>query len=428
MKSNIPDFNTIKVDDFNPQVKTLDNGIKVYCFNNNDMDVVFSKFIFYNAGTIRQDKFFVTLMTKALLNQGTKSYSSLDIADGLDFYGVDFSAIATNEYTTISFSFLREYQKDVFPYMNEIIKYPVFPQKELDIVINKSKQDFQLKCQQTDFLARREFIANIFGKDNPYGKYGKIEDYDKVKREDLINYYNQRYSYNQCYIMASGNIDDSFIDLLNDNFGKERWNEKTAITKNEDIELNDKTISKTVYTNLDSAVQSSIVMGKMFPKIDSEDYIPLKVLTCILGGYFNSRLMSNIREEKGYTYGIDAIVVPIKNASVFMILTDVKADKDEETIANIYYEMEKLCKEEIGEQELNTVKHYLTGEALRNMDGVMDISDYYSNIINNSLPNNYNSYFIDIMNKVDSKKIKELANRYLTKDSFIISVAKKVKQ
>ena len=62
------------------------------------------------------------------------------------------------------------------------------------------------------------------------------------------------------------------------------------------------------------------------------------------------------------------------------------------------------------------------------MDGVMDISEYYSNIINNSLPNNYNSYFIDIMNKVDSKKIKELANRYLTKDSFIISVAKKVKQ
>jgi predicted Zn-dependent peptidase len=228
--------------------------------------------------------------------------------------------------------------------------------------------------------------------------------------------------------MASGNIDDSFIDLLNDNFGKEKWNEKTAITKNEDITLDSKPISKTVYTNLDSAVQSSIVMGKMFPKIDSEDYIPLKVLTCILGGYFNSRLMSNIREEKGYTYGIDAIVVPIKNASVFMILTDVKADKDEETIANIYYEIEKLCKEEIGEEELNTVKHYLTGEALRNMDGVMDISEYYSNIINNSLPNNYNSYFIDIMNKVDSKKIKELANRYLTKDSFIISVAKKVKQ
>jgi zinc protease len=426
--NNIPDFSTIKVDDFNPTIKLLDNGIKVYYFNNNDMDVVFTKFIFYNAGTINQEKFFVALTTKALLNQGTKSYSSLDIANSLDFFGVDFSGATTNEQTTLSFSFLSEYQKDVFPYMKEIIKCPTFPQKELDITINKTKQDFLLRCQQTDFLAKREFLATLFGKGTPYGMYGLVEDYDKVQREDLIKFYNQRYSYNQCYIIAAGKVNNDFLNLLNDNFGKDSWNEKTAITKNIEIELTDKPVSKTTYTNLDNAVQASIVMGKMFPKRDSEDYIPLKVLTCILGGYFNSRLMSNIREEKGYTYGIDAIHIPVKDSSVFMIITDVKADKDKETIENIYYEMDKLCKEEVREEELNTVKHYLIGETLRNMDGVMDISDYYANIIKYSLPDNYNSYFIDTMNKVDSKKIKELANRYFKKDSFTISIAKDTKE
>lgn len=422
--NNIPDFNSITIADYKPEIYTLSNGIKVYCFNNSDMEVVFMKFIFYNAGTINQDKFFVSTLTKTQLNQGTKDYSSLQLAYNFDFFGVNYTQTTSNEQTTLTFSFLKQYQKDVFKSIEQIIKYPTFPDDRLKITINDYKQEFLTKCQQTSFLARRSFMANLFGEDSIYGKYGKIEDYDKVKTDDLKRFYQQRYSSNQCYIMLSGNVDKEFVELLDKYIGQDNWNENTAQITTNNISIKQQKQNQTIITHQDKAVQASIVMGKFFPEIKHKDYISLNILNCVLGGYFNSRLMSNIREEKGYTYGIDSVIVPIKNGSVFMILTDVMKDKDEDTIKNIYYEMDNLCKEEIREEELNTVKHYMIGDMLRNMDGVIDICESYENIVRFSLKDTYNSEIINRIKTITSKELKDLANEYFKKESFLISIAK----
>ena len=424
---NRPSFDSICIKDYIPQEIALKNNIPVYYFKNGDMDVVFMKLVFFNAGTVFQDKFFVASLTKTQLAQDTRDYSALTLADAMDYYGVNFSQTTTNERTILNFSFLKQYQEEVMQLIRQIILYPMFNQDKLDITINNSKQDFLAKSRQTSFLAHREFMSSLFGKDHPYGKYASFSDYDKVKREDLRSFYEKRYTFNQCYIILAGNIDEKFINTLNNTLGESNWNEKTADTSSKSVIVNTDYEYKKVITPLDTAVQASICMGKMFPSIHEKDYIPLTVLNCLFGGYFNSRLMSNIREDKGFTYGIDSFIAPYRYGSVFMIVSDVTADKDDATLEEIYKEIGRLQTEKVSDEELSTVKHYMMGEMLRSNDGVSEIADTYDMFIRFNLPQNYNSCSMQTVKNITPEDIMNLANKYFCRDSFVISISKNTK-
>ena len=428
---NIPNFNDIKIKDYIPKKAKLENGLPIYSFNNSDMEMVFMKFVFFNAGTINQKKFFTASLTKTQLAQDTKDLPFEELSEQMDYYGIDLAQTTSNERTILNFSFLKRFQKEAIKLIEQIVLYPLFSQDKLNITINNCKQDFQAKCSQTSFLAHRDFMSNLFGKDSPYGKYAKIEDYDKVQSKDLMDFYRKHYSCNQCYIILSGNVDNEFIALVNSAFGINNWNMQYSQNKNKQPDyhnnqaeyFNNQT-EKLRIVNLPSAVQASICMGKFLPDIHSKDYIPLTVLNCLFGGYFNSRLMSNIREDKGYTYGINSFIAPYKLGSIFMIVSDVTSGKDTATIDEIKKEIIKLQEEEVFLQELNRVKHYLTGEMLRNNDGVIDISETYDSFIRFNLPDDYNSKSMEIVRNMTPNDIETLANKYLNTDNFTISIAK----
>ena len=420
----IPKFSQIKVKDYFPESKVLSNGIKVYSFNNPEMDVVFMKIIFDNAGTISQDKFFTASLTKTQLNQGTKDFSAQELADEIDFYGLNYLPSTSNERTSLGFSFLKQYQKDVLPLIEQMIKYPVFPENNLKVAINNARQEYLLKLQKTNFLAHKTFMQELFGKENPYGMYARVEDYDNVKADDLRDFYRKRYSCNQCYIMLSGNVDEEFYSLLDKSLGQDFWNKTTADTTRQEINIDLTPKNKTIITPLDSAVQASIAMGRLMPKVAHEDFISLSVLNCLFGGYFNSRLMSNIREEKGYTYGIDSVIAPFKYGSVMLIVSDVTADKDNATLDEIRKEMKLLREEKVSEDELATVKNYMIGDLLRATDGVQEISENYEYFIRYNLPDTYNSYMLNKVQSTTADDIIELANKYFKEDEFLISISK----
>ncbi len=421
---NIPSIDSIRIKDYIPKKMTMDNNIPVYCFENNDMEVVYMKIDFYNAGSIFQDKPCVANLTKTQLSQDTQKYSALNLSEQIDYYGINMSQICSNERTVLNFSFLKKYQNQAIDIIEQMILYPLFNQDKLDITIQNSKQNLLIKYQQSSFLAHKKFISNLFGEKNPYGKYATVEDYDKVKSEDLQSFYNKRYTYNQCYIILAGNIDKEFINLLNDILGKNTWNTETADTTPNNITIDKENYSKTIITDLPTAVQSSICMGKKFPTIDNEDFFLLRILNCILGGYFNSRLMSNIREDKGFTYDIASYIVPYSKGSIFFIATDVTGDKDSQTIEEIFKEIKKLKEQKVDITELNTVKNYLMGEILRMTDGVSDIAETYDYILKYNLPQNHYSKLFETLKKTDSEDIIRLANKYFAKNDFIISLCK----
>jgi zinc protease len=421
---NIPNLDSITIKDHFPKKITLDNNIPVYCFENKDMEVVYMKINFYNAGSVFQDKLCVANLTKSQLSQDTKKYSALDLSEQIDYYGIGMSQLCTNEMTVLNFSFLKKYQTQAIDIIEQMVLYPLFNSDKLDITIQNYKQNLLAKYQQSSFLAQKKLVSNLFGEENPYGKYAAVEDYDKVNTEDLKMFYNKRYTYNQCHIILAGNIDEEFVRLLGNVLGSSTWNKETADTTPNNIIIDKENYAKTIITDLPSAVQTSICMGKKFPTIDNEDFLPLKILNCLLGGYFNSRLMSNIREDKGYTYDISSFILPYTNVSMFLIATDVTKDKDERTIEEIFKEIKSLKEKKVDSTELTTVKNYLIGELLRMSDGVSDIAETYDYILKHNLPENYYSKLIETIKKTDSGDIMRLANKYFAKNDFIISLCK----
>lgn len=419
----IADFSQIKIKDYKPIERLLDNGIKTYCFVNNDSEAVFMKFVFYNAGTISQDKFFVSTLTKTQLNKNTKDYTYKELADEIDFFGLTYSPLTSNERTSLGFSFLSRYTKNIMPLLQQIILFPKFSKDTLDTTISNQRQNYLLKLQQTNFLAQKYFVQELYGEDNPYGNLAKVEDYDKVTEEDLKDFWQKYYSSDQCYLLLAGDIDDNFYDLLNAYFGKDfNVGNAKGIVKDIPPFKENKGI---VRNSLDSAVQSSIVVGRLMPKVNHEDFMPLTVLNCLFGGYFNSRLMSNIREEKGYTYGIDSALVPFKYGNTMFIVSDVAMDKTDATIEEVFKEMKRLQTEKVSQEELSMVKNYMTGEFLRATDGVAEISENYDYIIRFWLRQDYNSYMLDKIRRVSQKDIQYLAEKYLKPEDFLVSIVSK---
>lgn len=419
---NIPDFSNITIRDYLPQVRKLNNGIPTYTFYSNDNEAVYLKFVFYNAGTMLQDKPLVASFTSKQLNKNTKNYNFQELADEIDFYGLSFIPRTAIERTSLDISFLNRHKENVFPLLGQIILYPRFEKSNLDIALSNGKQNYLTKIQQTNFLANKYFMQGIFGKDNPYGTYASVEDFDNVTTEDLNEFWQKHYTLNQCYIMMAGNVDENIFDLMNDYFGNKNI---PSISEKFGIDMEPVNQKGIIRNSLNSAMQSSIIMGKIMPKISHEDYIPLAVLNCILGGYFNSRLMSNIREDKGYTYGIDSALIPFRFGNIMVIGSDVAMDKENQTIEEIFKEITILQNEEVPQNELSIVKNYLTGEMLRSTDGVSEICENYEYILRNNLRQDYNSYMINQIRNITPATIRETAEKYLAPDSFLCSVVGK---
>lgn len=423
IQMQIPDFSQIEVKDYKPVERTLDNGIKTYCFRNNDSEAVFMKFVFHDAGTISQDKFFEAALVKTQLGKNTRDYSFKELSEEMDFYGLSYSPVTTSERTTLNFSFLSRYTKEIIPILQQMIVFPHFKEDTLKITVSNARQNYMIKMQQSSFLAQKYYMQELFGEDNPYGKFATVEDYAKVTAEDLKNFWQKHYSSSKCYILLAGDIDEEFYSLLNKYLGVE--------FNAENSEKMSRTIgpfkeSKGIVKNtLASAVQSSVVIGRLMPKINHEDFIPLSVLNCLLGGYFNSRLMSNIREEKGYTYGIDSRLAPFGYGSMMMILSDVAADKTDLTIKEVWKEMEILQSEQVSKEELSMVKNYMTGDLIRANDGVAEISENYDYIIRYGLRKDYNTYMTNEIRKTTAQTIQHLAQKYLNKKDFLVSVVGK---
>lgn len=419
---NIPDFSNITIRDYLPQVRKLNNGIPIYTFYSNDSEAVYLKFVFYNAGTMLQDKPLVASFTSKQLNKNTKNYNFQELADEMDFYGLSFIPRTATERTSLDISFLNRYKENIFPLLEQIILHPRFEKSNLDIALSNGKQNYLTKIQQTNFLANKYFMQGIFGKDTPYGTYASIEDFDNVTKEDLNDFWQKHYTLNQCYIMMAGNVDENIFDLMNNYFGNKNI---PSISEKFSIDMEPINQKGVIRNSLNSAMQSSIVMGKIMPQISHEDYIPLAVLNCILGGYFNSRLMSNIREEKGYTYGIDSALVPFRLGNIMVVVSDVAMDKENQTIEEIFKEMTILQNEDVPQNELSIVKNYLTGEMLRSTDGVSEICENYEYILRNNLRQDYNSYMINQIRNITPATIRKTAQKYLTPDSFLCSVVGK---
>ena len=406
--------------DFDIQLKpchrfTLDNGVEVYSYEGGAQEVMMMEMVFF-AGNSYEQKNWVAAATNFLLKNGTSTKSSFEINEAFEFYGAYLNRSCYNETATINLHCLTKHFKEVIPVISELVMDARFSENELKIYQQNQIQRLTLNLKKGDFIANRLIDEYLFGIEHPYGKYSTEADFNQLTRDDLVAFYDQYYKHGKCIVFLAGKYGPDTEALLNKYIGQLPLNKKEIIEPQHSIVA--ATQKKYDVVNDPSSVQGSIRIARHFPNRHHPDFAPTQVLNNIFGGFFGSRLMSNIREDKGYTYGIHSYLQNHVQACAWMISTDAGKDVCRATIDEVYKEMKILREELVDEDELALVKNYMLGSLLGDLDGPFQIIGRWKTYVLNGLTDAYFYNTIQTVRSMDAKALNELANKYLKEEDF----------
>lgn len=399
------------------QKHTLSNGIEVYTVDMGSEETLMVNWVFY-AGNWYEPAKAVAAATNFLLKNGTSQRSAFDINEHFEYYGAYFNRACYSETSELTLHCLNKHVNELLPVVAELITDATFPAEELAIYKQNAKQRLQVSLQKCEFVAGRLIDAYLFGEQHPYGKYNNAEDYDAIQREDLVTFYNNYYRNGRCVIFAAGKLPAGLLDELEKHFGslplRTHRQEITAVRHPVQPALQ----KKSHIINDPAGVQAAIRIARPFPNRHHPDFQKAMVLNGLFGGFFGSRLMANIREDKGYTYGIYSYLLNHINDSGWMISTEAGRDVSEATITEIYHEMTLLREEPVEEEELLMTRNYMIGTILGDLDGPFQVIGRWKNLVLNDLDENYFNNSLHVIRTVTAQELQELSNKYLQPDQF----------
>lgn len=393
----------------------LNNGVDVYTINGGTQEVIQVELVFF-AGNSFEKKNAVAAATNFLLKNGTTKRTAFEINEQFEYYGAYLNRACYNETATINLHCLNKHLGHLLPVLRELITEANFPQQELEIYQQNTQQRLMVNLKKCDFVANRLIDAYVYGEDHPYGKYNRAEDYQALTREELQDFYNTHYTKGNCLLFVSGLLPKNIQELLNGAFGdlplKPGKAEVPKFTPTPAAE------HKQFIVNDKDGVQGAIRIARSFPGRHHPDFLKVLVLNNVFGGFFGSRLMSNIREDKGYTYGIYSYIQNHTGETAWMISTEAGRKVCEKTVQEVFFEMKRLREGFIGEEELLLVRNFMIGSLLADIDGPFQIMARWKNIILNGMTEDYFDRTIQTIKTVSAEELHELAMKYLQPEAF----------
>lgn len=423
-RTSAPSTQTIEKIVF-PQIdqSKLSNGIPLFSVNVGTQEVIKIQLLF-KAGIWYQSQSLQAFFTGQMLHEGSANYSASEMAEKLDSCGAFVHQKVSRDNACIDIYTLTKHLESVLPLVADMVKSPLFGEGELNRLREQEFQSYIIRNQKVKHLAQKNFTSLLYGENHPYGGSANEKDYDLISSETLNQFHQKFYGSGNCTLFVSGKINNNTHALINQFFGEENWGTQEAATT-----LNFEAITtaeKKHFIPKDNVVQSAIRMGNRSIGRLHPDYFALSVVTTLFGGYFGSRLMNNIREDKGYTYGIYAGLNPQLMDSSFVISTEVGSDVVEKALDEIRYELKRLRTEKAKDEELSLVKNYMSGTFLRTLNGPFALGDIVKSIYEQGLPEDYYQQYLTRIHKVNTEEVLNMANQYLHEDNMIELVVGKM--
>ncbi len=408
-------FNLVK-----PESERLSNGICLHHIQAGVQPVVAIQLIF-KAGNWFAPSKETAYFTARLLNEGTKNKNSSQIAEETDKYGAFLEISTGNDYCHVELYALTKHLPPLLDLLRELLTQASFPEQELQKVKDISVQNLKVSLEKTSFVASQHFKAAIFGAMHPYGSEMTAESIANVQRNDLATFYQQAYLKQPFEVLTAGCLVPADLQRIKDWLSSFQLDvQPTFASQPPAMVLTAK--KHKLYIEKENVMQTSLRIGKpLFLRTDA-DYIATKVMNEILGGYFGSRLMANIREDKGYTYGISSTMAFSKNAGYLLIGTDVGKEVREATVEEIFKEIDLLKKEKLAKKELEMVKNYMKGVFVNSLNTPFAIAEKYRTVYLFDLPADYYQSYIQAIDSVTIKQVAEMANKYLAGDYIEVLV------
>lgn len=390
-----------------PQIHKLENDVPVYVFQSKIQPVV-KLHILVDAGKFYQRKPLLAFLTSKMLREGSANKDAEVFAEALDFYGANIKTHSGMDVAGISLSFLKKHSSKILPLLSELIEKPGFREDDLQILKTNEKQRFLVDQTKNDFIADRHFNALVFGEKHPYGIQFKAEDFEQIEIEDIQYHYNEFYRWGSSKIIVAGDVDQTVLDEINAVFGQFEVEEKPLSKPKIEAFQNQK-----LRYSIKDAQQAALRIGCRSLDKKHPDYMALSFVNTLLGAHFSSRLMSNIREDKGYTYGIYSMINNYRELSSWEISTEVGVQVADAAIDEVYKEMSRLIEEPVPEKEMYLVKNYLQGRLLSGLDGAFKQAAYYKMLLTFGLNYGYIYKLIDTIQSIQPEDVMQIAQKYL---------------
>lgn len=408
-----------ELDQFNilhPIRTTLPNGIPLAVINAGEQEVVRLDILF-EGGRWQQSQKLQALFTNRMLREGSRKYAAPVIAEKLDYYGAWLELSSSADYSYITLYSLNKYFAETLDVVESFIKEPLFPEKELSTVLDTNIQQYLVNLSKVDFLAHRGMLKALYGGKHPCGQCVEEADYHMITPAVLRKFYDLHYHSGSCHIYLSGKVTDDVIHRVETNFGTTSFGNNRQQSVNPAYTI--KSIpDKRIFIERDDAMQSAVKLGMSTITRQHPDSHKLKVLVTLFGGYFGSRLMSNIREDKGYTYGISAGLMPYPDSSMLVISTETDNQYVEPLIQEVYNEIDKLQNTLVSPEELAMVRNYMLGEMCRSYESPFSLADAWMFLQTSGLDDTYFSRSLQAVKEITPGEIRDLAGRYLCKENL----------
>ena len=406
-----------------PERRQMKNGISLNIIQAGSEDVVRLD-ILIKGGQWHQTQPLQALFTNRMLREGTLSMSSSQIAEKLDYYGAWLELSSSVNYAFITLYSLNKYFPYTLAIIADMLMNPIFPDKELEVVVETNRQQFLVNSSRVEVIARKQLNRSLFGEQHPLGRFAKEEDYGRIDSECLRKFYLQHYHSSNCSVYISGKVTSGIIDSVEEYLGNAPWGKLYQTTSLQFVEPHT-TTEKHVFIEKADALQSSLKMGGFMMDRKHPDFLKARVLVTLFGGYFGSRLMSNIRENKGYTYGIGAGIVNCPGSGVLVVTTEADNCYIDSIIFEVYQEMDRLCQDLVPQKELDMVRNYMLGDWCRSNEGPFSLAESWIYLETAGLSDDFFTSSLDAIRDVSSEEVRSLAQRYFCKESLIEVVAGK---
>ena len=319
-------------------------------------------------------------------------------------------------YAFITLYSLNKYLPQTLDVLESMVKEPTFPEKELQTVIANNVQQFKVNSSKVDFLAHRALVKTLFGGHHPAGRLVCEDDYQRIVPGVLRQFYDRYYNSGNCTLYLSGKITGDCVRRVEALFGNEPFGQGTRPEKKTFRPEPD--ARKQVFVERSGVLQSAVRLGMLTLDRCHPDYLKFRVLVTLLGGYFGSRLMSNIREQKGYTYGISAGYASYPDQGVLTISTETANQYVAPLIAEVYREITRLQDEQVSSEELSMVKNYMLGDLCRSCESAFSLADGWIFLQVYGLKDTYFADAMQAIKDITPGEIQDLACKYLRKEDL----------
>ncbi|HLW19595.1 MAG TPA: pitrilysin family protein [Cyclobacteriaceae bacterium] len=413
-RSRAPEFKIPeKITHVKPIKRVLTNGVPLFFIHTPHIDAVKIEVITAaNNGLLMTDKALVPFFTLHMLLEGTKSLKSEQIDNFFDHYASEVDVVSNFEQSGLSLLTTKKHFSQVLPLFRSLFTEAIFPEKELAKRKSQKELSISLNREQNGARANQLYRKGLFGKDHPYGFIAEEADVKRINREDLDHFYRHGFLVNP-EIFVTGNLQESDLDAI-----EELFRDLHVVQGDDPLPFFEKPVDKRIFEPNEKSVQSSIRLGQHLIPKSHPDYQALTVFNTILGGYFGSRLIKNIREEKGHTYGIYSSIGSLNLSDYWMVMADVQQGFSEEVINEVYKEIDTLKNTPIDLSEQEVVRNYMIGNLLSSFSSPFDLMTRFKNVHQHGLDYRFYEEQLDFVKTFTPEDIMDIGTRYFNRENI----------